>query len=152
MRKLFAIAILALMCFAGMPASAQQDSSPNRGDWFCPGGGRGYGHMRGRMANVSDDRCPWGRGRGRMANYDPSQCPRGRGPMGMRARSGEPLTRDQAARLLEDYVYRFGSANLKPGDVVEKGGVFEATVVTKEGSPAERLEIDKTTGLFRKVF
>ncbi len=86
-----------------------------------------------------------------MANLSQGQCPRGFRPMGIRAASGEPLTKDQAERLLENYVFRFANPNLKPGEVVEKGAVFEATVVTKDGSLVERLEIDKNTGFFRKI-
>ncbi len=55
------------------------------------------------------------------------------------------------ACLLNNYVTRTGNANLKAGEVLEKGDIFEATVVTKDGSLVERLEIDKKTGMFRRI-
>ncbi len=130
MKKLLVFSLLALVCFTGMPAMAQQDTAPGGGDWFCPGGGRGYG---------------------RMACATPDQCPRGLGPMGMRAKTGEPLTQEQAAKLMERYILRSRISNLKVGDIVDNGSVFEATVVTKDGAIVERIEINKETGFFRKA-
>ncbi len=142
MRKFLALLIVGLMCFAEVPVFAQQSVAPGTGGWFCPGGGGGGRGMG------------WGGGAGRMGNYPPGQCPRGFGAMGttgVSTASNVPLTKDQASKLLENYVLRYGNQNLKAGDVVEKGTVFEGTVTTKEGSLVERLEIDKNSGLFRRV-
>lgn len=70
--------------------------------------------------------------------------------MGMRAASGEPLNKEQAQKLLQNYVLRTRNPNLKTGELLDKGAVFEATVVTKEGSLVEKIEIDKNTGFFRR--
>ncbi|MCE5333484.1 MAG: hypothetical protein LLG06_02740 [Desulfobacteraceae bacterium] len=129
MKKFVAVSLLAMMFFAGMPVWAQQNAAPKDGEWFCP----------------------VGRGHGRMAGQTPGVCPRGTGPMCMKAGSGEPLTREDAARLLERYVARTGMANLKAGDIVDNGSVFEATVLTKDGALVERLEIDKNSGFFRRA-
>lgn len=132
MKKCIAISLLALICFTGIPVLAQQDSSQG-GEWFCPGG-RGFG-----------------RGFGKMAGTPQGQCPRGMGPRGIRAASADPLTKDQAARLLDNYIFRTGNTNLKPGEIVENGQFFEASVVNKDGTQAERMEIDRNTGLFRRI-
>jgi len=130
MKKIVAVTLFNLMLFASVPVFAQQNTAPDpSGGWFCPGG----------------------RGAGRMANYSPGQCPRGFGPMGQRAAASGPVDKNQAAQLLSNYVTRTGNANLKAGEVLEKGDVFEVTVVTKDGSLVERLEIDKKTGMFRRI-
>jgi hypothetical protein len=134
MKRWIAISIIALIFFIGLPVSAQQDPSQEKGEWFCPGG-RGFGRMSGTP------QCQFSQGR----------CPRGQGPRGIRANSGEPINKDQAARLLDNYISRTGNANLKAGEIVEKGQYFEASVMKTDGSPAERMEIDKNSGLFRRI-
>lgn len=129
MKKMLAVTLFALMIFTFVPVFAQQSAAPDQSGWFCPGG----------------------RGAGRMAGNSQNQCPRGFGPMGQRAAAIGPVDKNQAAQLLNNYVTRTGNANLKAGEVLEKGDVFEATVVTKDGSLVERLEIDKKTGMFRRI-
>ena len=64
---------------------------------------------------------------------------------------GQPLTREQAKQMLDNYVSSSNNPNLKPGDVTDKGDVFEATIVTKDGALVEKIQIDKSTGWFRNV-
>jgi hypothetical protein len=41
--------------------------------------------------------------------------------------------------------------NLKLGEVVEKGELFEVTVTTKDGSLVEKVELNRNTGWFRNM-
>ena len=70
-------------------------------------------------------------------------------PMG--STSGRSLTREQARELLEDYVGQGGNPDLSVGEVTDKGSVFEAVIVTKEGSHAQKIQVDKNTGWFRNI-
>ena len=64
----------------------------------------------------------------------------------------EPLGKDQARLLVENYLRNQRNPNLKVGDVADKEEVFEATIVTKDGSLVDKLEVDKETGWFRSVY
>jgi hypothetical protein len=142
------------------PANPQDDSGysddgygPPEGDWRCPWCG-GYG--RGRMRR--------GHGRG----MGPGMMHRGPdrgwgGDPGMRGpgygrdtrRFGgqpEPLNKDQARLLVENYLRNRRNPNLKVGDVADKEEVFEATIVTQDGALVDKLKVDKETGWFRSVY
>ena len=85
--------------------------------------------------------CPWMGGGGMMEQ----------GGMMTQQRAGQPVNNQQAKRLLEDYLRNRNNPNLKLGEFTEKGNVYEATIVTKEGSLVERIQVDKTTGWFRNI-
>ncbi len=53
--------------------------------------------------------------------------------------------------MLENYVNYRKNPNLKVGEVSDKGDVFEATVVTKDGALVEKIQVNKKTGWFRNV-
>jgi len=126
MKKLFAaVSLLLLAVFFATPEIKAQSADAGTGGWVCPGYGQG------RMMRQFGKGCPrW-------------QC------AGMN--QGDPLTQEQAGKLLENYVLRSGFANLKAGEMVDAGDVYKATVVTKDGSLVEELEINKKTGLFRRA-
>jgi len=71
----------------------------------------------------------WGRGQ-----YGPSGQPQ----------QMEPLSKNEARNLAEDYVA--GNPNLKIGDLSEMDEVYEARIETQDGSLVEKLLIDKQTG------
>ncbi len=61
-----------------------------------------------------------------------------------------PLQKDTARDLAENYAA--GNPNLKVGEVTEQDDVFAATIVTRDGSLVERLEIDKKSGWMRRDY
>lgn len=110
-----------------------------QGQGMRPGmqhGYRGQGMMhggRGMGPGMRGDQ--WGRGQ-----YGPSGQPQ----------QMEPLSKNEARNLAEDYVAR--NPNLKIGDLSEMDEVYEARVETKDGSLVERLLIDKQTGWMKKAY
>lgn len=125
---------------AQQPASAVEQQSPQggwycpwmslktQGGWQCPGYGRGAG-MGG-----------WHhRGRGMMASQYALQ-------------SGKQLTQEQASTLLQDYLKATNNPNLKLGDISNKDGFYEADILTKDGSLADKIQVNKTTGWFRSAY
>jgi hypothetical protein len=67
-------------------------------------------------------------------------------------RSGEPLTLDQAKTAVERYITYSKNPNIKLGQIIEKDHYFEAEIVTKEGSLADKLMVDKQTGWIRSLY
>lgn len=66
--------------------------------------------------------------------------------------SGEPLTLDQAKTAVERYITYSKNPNIKLGQITEKDHYFEAEIVTKEGSLADKLMVDKQTGWIRSLY
>lgn len=64
---------------------------------------------------------------------------------------GQPVSKQQARQMLDNYVSSRNNPNLRVGEITDKGDLFEATIVTKEGSLVERIHVDKNTGWFRNV-
>jgi len=136
-RTILVGAVLMLALLIGMPGLyAQQQNTPPQGGqgWYCPWMGQGGPMHRGM-----------GRGMGQGM-----RC-RMMGGGGMSLNKGQPVTKDQAKQLLEDYVGSANNPNLKLGEITEKGDVFEATIVTKDGSLVEKIQVDKNSGWFRNV-
>lgn len=110
--------------------------------WFCPwcgsanDQGAGSGMMRGQhmMQQSRDMHHGWGRG----------QCPMGK--------SGDmaPISKDDANMLMKNYVS--GNPNLKIGDIIDKDDVYVGEIVTKDGSPVEKLIINKKTGWMKRTY
>ena len=57
----------------------------------------------------------------------------------------EPLTKEQAKIVAQSYVEWMGNPRLKLGQIIDKEGVFEFTLVTKDDSLVEKYAIDKAT-------
>ena len=68
------------------------------------------------------------------------------------APAGQPLTKESATQMLQNYVARTGNPNLKLGEFTETDTTFEGKVVTKDGSLVEKLLVDKSTGRIQQVF
>lgn len=103
----------------------QQSVTPKTPGWYCPWMGGGQGSMMG---------C----------------CMTSRSGM-MQHNQGQPLTKDNAKQLLEDYLANNDNPNLKLGDITDKGDFFEASILTKDGSLARTIQVDKNSGWFRNV-
>lgn len=56
------------------------------------------------------------------------------------------LTKEEAGKSVEDYLYHYGNPNLKVGKIKEKDDYFEVEVVTKNNSLVEKIRLDKKTG------
>jgi hypothetical protein len=66
------------------------------------------------------------------------------------AKPGQPLTADQAKAMVEQNIA--GNPNLKAGKVGERDGAYEVEVVTKNGSLADKVQVNKQTGWFRSTY
>ncbi|MBN2398440.1 MAG: hypothetical protein JXI32_08660 [Deltaproteobacteria bacterium] len=121
------------------------------GEWsYCPYcgqplGGPGYGR------GPAYERGPgYGRGYGMRSSF----CGPQYGPMsGLRyQRLPEPLEEKGAREMLDDHLKSMRNPNLKLGKIQDRGPYFEAEVLTKDGSLADRLVVDKNTGWMRSVY
>ena len=134
-----------LLAVPGIYAQQQGYQGAQQGGWYCPWMGGGYqGGQRGWG-------CPWmggGMGYGRpqsgqgqtQQQYAPGQTP------------GKPLTQEQAKALVENYLKDTNNPKLKLGAFSDRGDVFEADIVTKDGSLANKIQVDKNTGWFRSAY
>lgn len=132
------------------PGGPGQQMAPNQ----APGYGMGPGMMQGQQGHGQGMTQGWhGRGRG------PGMRGRGWGrgqnmPYAGQQQSGqqqmEPLDEEAAQGLAENYVAR--NPNLQVGEVNEKEDVYEANIVTKDGSEVEKLLIDKNSGWVKKEY
>lgn len=57
-----------------------------------------------------------------------------------------PLEEKDARDILENYLKATGNPNLKLGKIEEKNAVFEAEVLTKDGSLVDTILVNKETG------
>jgi hypothetical protein len=126
----------------GVPAP---DPSQDQG-WFCPWAGQ-YGMGPGLMWWNRGD---WsgGPGSGLGGKMGP-----GLG-LGYRNynRSGKPITMDQAKLLVEHLLATIGNPNLKSGKITDKDNYFEAEIITKDDSLADKIMVDKQTGWMKSIY
>lgn len=64
----------------------------------------------------------------------------------------EPLSTEDAGRLIETHLQNRGNPNLKLGDVETGDDHFIATIVTQDDSLVDKLRIDKETGWFQSIY
>ncbi len=130
--------VLMLALIMSMPTlyAQQQGTQPQGQGWYCPWMGQGGGMRHGGGMGC----CMMGQG--------------GAGQSGMMApnlNQGQPLSKEQAKQMLDNYVGYTNNPNLKLGEIADKGDLFEATIITKDGSLVDKIQIDKKTGWFRNV-
>lgn len=164
MRKILIFALIALTAIAlsWTGLYAQQTDSPDdyyqRGYQYRDGRHMGPGMMHGRGPHHD-------RGRGMMmhrnrgdGNYHGNcpNCPynnRGRGYYDSQSQYQQnPLTEQDARNRVENYLNNRRNPNLKLGDMEEKDGNYEISIVTKDGSLVDTLVIDKETGRMRSIY
>lgn len=144
--------IMILLLTAGTTYSQQlpatgYDSATGKGDgWFCPWCGRGEGFGPGMSA------MPYQHGMGIghiLMRYGPLE-----GPAFGTAQSWQDgeLAEDDAENLIKNYLREQKNQNLKIKQISDKGALYEVDIVTKDGSPVDRLQVDKKTGWFRSEF
>ena len=170
--------LLALGSVYAQSSNPGNNPSPQSG-WYCPNcgsyqgggygmgpgmmGGRGYGYgmgpgmmggqgygygmgpgMRGGQGYG------YGMGPGMMGpgyGYGPNQ----QYPYAQQ-QPQKPIDKDQAKSIVENYLKSTGNPNLKLGAVKDEGQNFEADVVTKDNSLADKILIDKNTGWMRPAY
>jgi len=64
----------------------------------------------------------------------------------------KPLEEKDAKEVLETYLKSTRNPNLKLGTIEDKGSVFEAEILTKDGSLADKIAVDKYTGWMRSIY
>ncbi len=96
---------------------------------------------------------PWMRGaQGYLGPMMGWHCPMMQYMMGYqsyRDYQNEPLTKNDAQRVGEDYLLNWNNPNLKLGKIKETEHEFEIEIVTKDNSLVEKLLLDKHTGWLR---
>lgn len=93
-----------------------------------------YGRGRHMYSRDLDDR-----GRG----YGPGSCWDNDEGGGRSVQISQP---DAAAKLVTEYLDSAGNPNLKVGKVVEAGRDFQVEIVTRDGSLANKVLVEKSTG------
>lgn len=133
MRRMVLVAmVLLLAVIFGQPLlHAQQQAGSPQGGWHCPWMGQGGGMMMHGGMHGGMGCCMTG--------------------PGTAFNQGQPLNKDQAKQMLDNYLSSRNNPNLKLGDVTDKGNVFEATITTKDGSLVEKIQVDKSTGWFKNI-
>jgi hypothetical protein len=62
------------------------------------------------------------------------------------------LEEKDAKEIVENYVRSTRNPNLKAGKITDKDTYFEAEILTKDGSLADKLAVDKRTGWMRSIY
>jgi hypothetical protein len=63
-----------------------------------------------------------------------------------------PLDKNEARGMAENYLKSTKNPNLHLGNIQDKGNAFEANVLTKDNSLADKILIDKNTGSMRSAY
>ena len=144
MKKLAVGTLVAVLVIgAGALAFAQSPGGYWGGDGWGGWGPMHMGPMMGGGYGMGPRPMSWGYGPGCW----------GAGARGVSyAPAGQPLTKESATQMLQNYVARTGNPNLKLGVFTETDTTFEGKVVTKDGSLVEKLLVDKSTGWVQQVF
>jgi hypothetical protein len=64
----------------------------------------------------------------------------------------KPLDKSDAEAMVKNYLAATRNPNLKLGKIEDKGNAFEADIVTKDNSLADKIFIDKNTGWMRSAY
>jgi hypothetical protein len=170
MKKLMiTVMMLLLTSLILLPLEGRAQTGPQGyGDYnYCPycgaplgpGGGYGrgpgmmypgYGMGPGMMGPGYGTGPGYGMGPGMMG---PGYGPRYGQPYGPRYQQPqEPLEEKDARGMVENYLRSTRNPNLKLGKIEDKGPYFEAEILTKEGSLADKIAVDKNTGWMRSIY
>jgi hypothetical protein len=118
--------------------------------WYCPrwGAGQGGGWGPGMMGRGMGPGMMYGGG-----GMGPGMMGQGYGNAPQYQQQPEkPLEKKDAEAMVEDYLASTRNPNLKVGKVTDEGSTFEADIVTKDGSLADKILIDKNTGWMRSGY
>jgi hypothetical protein len=113
--------------------------------------GRGYGQQqRGGWNYCPYCGTPQGPGPGYGMGQGMMEPGYGYGPRYQQPR--KPLEEKDAKAIVETYVQSTRNPNLKLGTIEDKGSVFEVEILTKDGSLADKIAVDKYTGWMRSIY
>ncbi|MBI5043302.1 MAG: hypothetical protein HZC10_05645 [Nitrospirae bacterium] len=129
-RTLLTTSVVLILLVFGAVAIARP---PFGGDGY--GMGRGMGMMAGMM------------GGGGPGFGGPDNCPYHDLTIG-----AAPITKDEAAAILQNHLKWTRNPNLKLGKITEKETGFEAEIVTKDNSLVNKIFIDKETGRTKPIY
>lgn len=135
-----------------------QNYCPYCGRYIGPGTGYGMGHgMMGPGYGYGPGMMYGGRGMGPGMmgpgyGYGPGMMGPGYGYGPQYQQPQQPLEEKDAKQMVENYVRSTRNPNLKVGNITDKDTYFEAEVLTKDGSLADKLAIDKRTGQMRSIY
>lgn len=118
---------------------------------FAHGPGRGWGgghHMMGYWGGGSDHCWEYDRGYGRGSGI----MGRGYSSEQQYQQSQRPLEESDIKAMIDDYLRSTRNPNLKLGEIKDKDSVFEADILTRDGSLADKIAVDKETGSMRSVY
>ena len=117
---------------------------PPQGGWYSPNCGRwqggGYGMGPGMM------------GPGYGYHMGPGMMGPGYGYGPQYQQPQKPLEKSDVETMVKNYLASVRNPNLKLGKIEEKGSVFEADIVTKDNSLADKILVDKNTGWMRSAY
>lgn len=145
--------LVLLLALGGVYAQSSDPgyNTPPQSGWYCPNCGpyQGYGYGMG-PGMMGGRGYGYGMGPGMMGpgyGYGPNQ----QYPYAQQ-QPQKPVDKDQAKSMVENYLRSTGNPNLKLGDIKDEGQNFEADVVTKDNSLADKILIDKNTGWMRPAY
>ncbi|UCH06741.1 MAG: hypothetical protein JSV55_11670 [Deltaproteobacteria bacterium] len=116
-----------------------------------PGYGRGYGMMGPGYGMGPGMMGPgYGRGPGMMGPGYGSPYGQPYGPPYQQQR--EPMKEKDAQQIVENYLRATRNPNLKLGKIIDKDTYFEAEILTKEDSLADKVAVDKRTGWMQSIY
>lgn len=158
--KMIVLALAVVFGMALYPIAGHAQRGPGMmgqggyGGWYCPYCGRylgpeGYGMgsgMMGRGYGMGPGMMHhgWGMGPGMMGpGY-------GYGPQYQRPQ--KLLEEKDVKAIVENYLKATRNPNLKLGKIKEMESFFEAEILTKEGSLADKIMVDKYTGWMRSIY
>lgn len=179
-RAIFALTLILVGTLILLPVEGKAQMGPGMmgpegyGEWnYCPycgaplgpgmmgpGYGRGPGMMGPGYGRGYGARPPgWGMGPGMMGpvyGRGPGWMHRdwGRGPQygPQYQQPRKPMEEKDVRGMIENYLKSTRNPNLKLGKIEDKGSHFEAEILTKDDSLADKIAVDKTTGWMRSVY
>ncbi|MFH1756504.1 MAG: hypothetical protein ABH969_00500 [Pseudomonadota bacterium] len=104
-----------------------------------PGGGQGMGPESGQGMGPGMNFPGDGR------QYGPQYGPQIRQPQ-------KPLDKNDARGMAENYLKSTKNPNLHLGKIKDNGDAFEASILTRDNSLADKMLIDKNTGSMRSIY
>ncbi|RLA84333.1 MAG: hypothetical protein DRG31_05080 [Deltaproteobacteria bacterium] len=130
-------------------AGAHMGSGPMMGQAM-----RGPGYGMGPGYAVQPRYCPYCGAYLGPQGYGQPMGPQMMGPRywGYGRQPAEALKEKEAKALVEDALRATRNPNLKLGKFSDKGGYFEAEILTKDGSLVDKLMVDKYTGWMRSIY
>ena len=145
--------VLGLVLISGLLLFPLEGKSQTGPGMMGPGGGYGawnYCPYCGAPMGPGMMGPGYGMGPGMMGpGYGPQYGPP-HGPPYQQPR--EPMKEKDAQQIVENYLRATRNPNLKLGKIIEKGTYFEAEILTKEGSLADKVAVDKSTGWMRSIY